>query len=120
MPYTQYDYTKPTSSQTGPLTIASAKDNMNAIRDAMVMGAMVGFNKTQSGGTAEQPAIILLTKGTEIVKAALTWGTTGGEAGNVTVAVYSYSANSGTLYDTIGTKTLTYDANGNLISTTWS
>jgi hypothetical protein len=73
-----------------------------------------------SGGTADQPATITYSKGTERVKADLTWGTAGGEAGSVTVAAYSYSSNSGTSWDTIGTKTVVYDSAGNVVSTNWS
>lgn len=75
---------------------------------------------TPSGGTAEQPAVVVYAKGVERVRATLTWGTTGGAAGNVTTAAYEYSANSGTDYSAIGTKSLTYDAAGNVTLTTWS
>jgi hypothetical protein len=54
------------------------------------------------------------------VRATLTWGTVGGAAGNVSAAVYEYSANSGSSYDAIGTKTITYDSNANVTATTWS
>ena len=52
--------------------------------------------------------------------ATLTWGTTGGAAGNVTQAVYAYSANSGSTYDTVGTLSITYDTAGYVTGTTWS
>jgi len=70
--------------------------------------------------TAAAPQSLAYTKSTERVRAALTWGTTGGEAGSVTVAVYSYSSDSGATYSTIGTKTVTYDGSGNVTATTWS
>jgi hypothetical protein len=75
---------------------------------------------TLSAVTVSQPEIMYYTKGTEIIRAVLTWGTTGGSAGNVTVAVYSYSADSGGSYSTIGTETTTYDSNSNAIATIWS
>lgn len=82
--------------------------------------ANVGSITITGTNTVGQPETLLYTKGTERVRAALTWGTTGGEAGNVTVAIYSYSSDSGLTYSTIGTKTVTYDGSGNVVSTTWS
>lgn len=121
MPYTAFDGTKPDpATQAGTALANSIKDNERAIYDAINIGTLPGFNRSQSGGTAEQPATVLYTSGAEIIRAQLTWGTTGGEAGNVTVAVFSKSINTGTSYDTIKTITLTYDANGNCISTAWT
>ncbi len=122
MPYTPFDPTKPdATAQTLTQMGQSERDNMRAIRDAAIMGGgFYGFNLAVSGGTADQPALLTYDKGVERVKAALTWGTVGGEAGNVTVAVYSYSADSGATWNTIGTKTVTYDANSNVTATTWA
>lgn len=75
---------------------------------------------TGSNPAPDAPRVMTWTKSTERIRAALTWGTTGGEAGNVTVAVYSYSSDSGATYSTIGTKTVTYDGSGNVVSTLWS
>lgn len=121
MAYTPFDGSKPNgASQNGTQFGQSARDNFNAIRDAAVLGGgFPGFNLAASGGTAAQPAQLLYSKGTERVRATLTWGTTGGEAGNVTVAVYAYSPDA-TTYSTIGTKTVTYDGNANVTATTWS
>lgn len=122
MAYTPFDPTKPdAATQNGTQFAASARTNMAALRDACILGGgFPGFNLAVSGGTADQPALLTYSSGTERVKAALTWGTTGGEAGNVTVAVYSYSSNSGGSYDTIKTKTVTYDGSGYVTATTWS
>lgn len=122
MPYSQFDPAKPDgSTEDGAAVLQSARNNFKALRDACIMGGgFYGFDLAVSGGTADQPALLTYAKGTERVKAALTWGTTGGENGNVTVAVYSYSSDSGGAYSTIGTKTVTYDANANVTATTWS
>lgn len=127
MSYTLFDGALPNgASQNGTAFGQSARDNLNAVRDACIMGGgFPGFNLAVSGGTAEQPTQLLYSKGTERVRVTLTWGTTGGEAGNVTVAVYAYSANSGADYTTtpngaIGTLTITYDASANVVSTLWS
>ena len=122
MPYIFFDTTKPDAATQNITGFASSvRTNEAALRDAAILaGGFPGFNLAISGGTAEQPALLTYSKGVERVKAALTWGTAGGESGNVVSAVYSYSANSGTTYDAIGTKTVTYDALGNVTQTTWS
>lgn len=95
----------------------SARDNIQTVRDACILGGgFPGFNLSATGGTADQPALLTYSKGTERIKSALTWDGNG----NVTVAVYSYSVDSGTTYATIGTCTITFDANQNVTSTTWS
>ncbi|CAH1387013.1 hypothetical protein [Candidatus Nitrotoga sp. M5] len=121
MTYTAFDKTLPdATTQNGTQFAQAIRDNQAALRDAIVVGALKGWNFSKSGGTDEQPATILYKNSTQWLKIALTWGTTGGEAGNVTVAVYSYSSNSGVAYDTIGTKTITWDAAGLITATTWS
>lgn len=122
MTYTAYDNTNPDSTATGgmPVYSQSIRDNFQAMRDAVIMGAMAGWNMTPSGGTAEQPATLTYSKGVERIKATLTWGTTGGADGNVTQSVYSYSSNGGTSWDVIGTMTVSYDASSNVTGTAWS
>lgn len=189
MPYTPLDPAKPDwATQTGTQLAQSIRDNLNAIRDACLVGAFPGFNLNASGGvgtasitattmtvtaitsgayavgqvltgtgvtggttitalgtgtggtgtytvsasqtvastaitasnTAAAPQVISYTKGTERIRQAMTWGTAGGEAGNVTVAAYSYSSDSGATYSAIGTETISYDASANVVSTLWS
>jgi hypothetical protein len=121
MAYALFDQTKPDpATQAGTAFGTSTRENLLAIRDAVCLGVMPGFNFSTSGGTASQPGTIYFKKSTEWLKIVLTWGTVGGENGNVTVAVYSYSSNSGGAYDTIGTETNTYDTDGNCTATTWS
>jgi hypothetical protein len=121
MTYTAFVATSPDgATQTGTQALQAIRDNQAALRDAIVTGALKGWNFSKSGGTDEQPTTILYKNSTNWLKIVLTWGTTGGEAGNVTVAVYSFSSTSGAAYDTIGTKTITWDANGLVTATTWS
>lgn len=121
MAYTPFTATSPdAATQNGTQFAQAIRYNQAALRDAIVTGSMPGFNYSVSGGTAEQPAIIYFKKSTDWIRVTLTWGTTGGADGNVTVAVLAYSANSGGAYDTIATQTITYDANGNVTATTWS
>lgn len=121
MAYTVFDPAKPdATTQNGTQFAQSIRDNLSAIRDGVVVGAIAGWNFSKSGGSAEMPAIVLYTKGTGRLRITLTWGTTGVATDNVTVAVYAYSSNSGSTYDTIGTKTITWDAAGLITATTWS
>ena len=121
MAYTPLNPLTPEPAQDGTEVLQSIRDNMKAIRDAVIMGGgFYGWPLAVAGGTASQPATLTYSNGTERVRATLTWGTTGGEAGSVTTAVYAYSSNSGTDYDTIKTKTITYDASGNVTATAWS
>jgi hypothetical protein len=98
-----------------------------ALRDAIVAGALVDWWMTPSGGTAEEPAQIIYEKSRtgdrEAVRLTVTWGTTGGEDGSPTTIVYAYAPDYPTLaggWDTIGTATMTYDANGNMTDLQWS
>lgn len=120
MAYTAFNEANPTGSGDGATTITQIKANFAAIRDMVVMGSLPGWNMSASGDTTDQPDVLLFTKGVERIRATLTWGTVGGADGNVQVAVYAYSGNSGSSYDTIGTETITYDASANVTATTWS
>lgn len=105
----------------GVATLVNTYKNSDVSGTAIVMdGHYYAWGLTPSGGTAEKPAVVVYAKSVERVRATLTWGTTGGETDNVTVAVYEYSSNSGGAYSTIGTKTMTYDASGNVTLTAWS
>lgn len=117
MAYTPFDPTKPdAATQNGTAFAQSARDNLNAIRDAVVVGGgFFGWDMAVAGGTADEPATLTYSNGTERVRSMLTWS-----GGNVTQAVYAYSSNSGAAYDTIGTKTITFDGSGNVTATTWS
>lgn len=117
MAYTLFDPTKPdAATQNGTAFAASARTNASAVRDACILGGgFPGFNMAAAGGTASEPATLTYSKGTERVRASLTWS-----SGNVTVALYEYSSNSGGLYEAIGTNTITYDGSQNVTNTTWS
>lgn len=120
MAYPTADFTKPdATAQTLTQMGQSERDNMRVLRDACLMGGgFYGWNMSVSGGTAEEPAEIRYTKGTERVKAVLTWS-----GGNVTQAVYSYTADHTAgppVWETIGTKTITYDGSDNVTSTNWT
>ena len=123
MPYVPFDDTVPDAATESVAQMGtSTRENLAAMRDAVALGAMPGWNysKSNGSGTAEQPQYVLMTQGAEIVRQTLTWGTTGAEAGNVTQILAEYSSTSGASYDAIGTLTVAYDASGNVTTTTWS
>jgi len=120
MVYVKFTPDKPDIADTGAEVIDDSRNNLMALRDAIVGGALVDWAMAATGGTAAEPTQILYSKGTERVRLTITWGTTGGEDGNPTDVVYAYSANSGGLYDTIGTWSGTYDGSGNLTAESWA
>lgn len=127
MAYDAYDVAKPdAATQNGANFGEATRDNLRTLRDILAAGGLVqGFNYSVTGGTASQPATLLLKRSTEWIKVDLTWGSSGGSDGNVTKMAFYYSSNSGGAYDGMAdlsgyyVLTLTYDASGNLTSTTW-
>ena len=96
-------------------------------------GFLHGWDISLSGGSAEQPQYMIWSKGTNRVRVELTWGTSGGEDGNVTRCVVSYSENSGSTWVvykgtdssgnpelTNGFFTISYDSLGNFQTGVWS
>lgn len=122
MAYTPFDPTKPdATAQTLTQMGQSERDNLRAVRDACIMGGgFFGWSLTISGGTAAMPTTFVYASGTERVQAVITWGTTGGATDNPESVAYSYSADSGANYDPIGTRTITYDVDGNVTAASWS
>lgn len=137
MAYTDFDPAAPDPSADSPGTcFDETLANLLAMRDAIIGGSgfFPGWNlaaydsgdNTPPSTDPEEPAYIVWSKGTERIKAALTWGTTGATDGLVTRIVVSYSADSGSTYDVVkggatnGYCDMTYDASGNLTSLAWS
>lgn len=120
MAYTQYDDTKPVSTDTGPNVTDLTNKNLNALRDMVVMGAAQGFDYsvTVGTGTAEQPQYLFFKKSTTWIRVTPTWGTgtPAGTLGNVTGLKFEKSLNSGGAYDAIlsADSAFSYDTNGNL------
>lgn len=119
MPYVQFNSTKPTGAANGSTTLQHVRENLAAIRDIVAMGAAPGWAYSVGAGTNAKPTTMLWKNGTEWIRAVVTYGTSGGAADNAVTVVFSYSANSGVAYDTIGTQSLNYDANGDVVSTSW-
>jgi hypothetical protein len=118
MAYTAFENGVPVSSDTGLVVVTDIRNNLAALRDALALGGMVGWNysKTDGTGTAEEPQYVYYANSTLKIRGTLTW-----TSGNVTVAVWAFSTDSGGTYpDTIGTETIAYDGSGNVVTVTWS
>lgn len=116
MAYPDYDDTKPaTSTQTVPQCATSIRNNLNAIRDMLVMGAAHGWNMTVNTGTgtAEEPEYIDWTDQTVVIRGTNTWL-------NNNVTSIAYVLNPAGSNDSIGTLNFTYDASGNVTGSTWT
>lgn len=123
--YTKFETGVPLITDTGGEQITDIRNNLEALRDAIVAGTLVDWEQTdvtttKGTGTDAEPDELIWKKGTEWIRAQITWGTTGGQDGNPTQIIYAYSSNSGGAYDTIGTMALAYTAAGILQSTTWT
>lgn len=126
MAYTALDIKKPITPQTRQAGIDSERANLIALRNALAAnGAVQGWNYTWAGGTIDQPTQQQFRRGAEWITLLLTWGTVGGEYGNMTKCVYFYSSNSGSSSDPMAdlagnyVANFSYDANGNCIAITW-
>lgn len=115
MAYTPFNGALPNgATQNGTQFGKSSRDNLNALRDACIMGGgFFGFAMSKTGADPAQPTSLVYTKGTESITAALTWS-----AGKVTRAVYTYTVSG--VSSAIGTKTINYDGASNVTSTSWS
>ena len=122
MTYSAFDKTKPDAAvDDGADFGANTKNNLLALRDSAVAGAVPGWNYGHTGTDAGQPATAVWSFGTERVQETYTWGTDS----SLTKVAYRYSADSGTNYsamaDTSGNfvHTFTYDGSGNLTASSW-
>jgi|CXWK01.1.fsa_nt_gi hypothetical protein len=129
MAYTHYVDTTPLLSQDGDDAVDSMRNNMLALRDAVIAGAMVKWDATVTIGTGsnEKPQYLYLHKNgasTERIRCEYTYGTTGGETDNVKTITLSYTADDDPLgsavWDSIGVCTLTYNSDGTVASWAWS
>ena len=120
MAYDFLDRSSPVITQTGTVFADKARHNINAIADAVLMGALPGYAYSVQSGTNEQPTVVHHTNGNDIIRLEITWGSSGGADGNPTQIIYKVSDNGGTDWTTIKTQTISYDANGNVSSTSWS
>lgn len=102
MAYDAFDQTKPVISDTRANVVAETNQNIKALRDMIVNGGdgSLAWAWAITAGTNDQPTTIVLSNGTQRQRWVLTWS-----GNDITAITASYSSNSGTLYDTIGTFT---------------
>lgn len=117
MAYTAFDPALPDGSfQNGAAVVQSINDNAYAAWTAIAMGMLPNWSLVPSGGTAEQPTQFLFDDGnspSQQIKGVVTWGTTGGQTGNITQIVWTVSQ-AGAAFDAVCTQVFTYDVNGYL------
>src|SRR5574340_592708 len=118
--YTAFAPTKPIGTDTGPNVVTSANANDLVNWYAVVQGLMPGYaySVTVGTGTALQPQYIYAKNGAYWVRFTNTWGTSGGSNGNLTQQVVDVSQDTGSTFANVCTQTFTYDASGNLSSST--
>lgn len=127
MAYTKLNRATPAGTQAGTAVPVSARENLCALADGIIFGALPDylFSVSVGSGSAEEPQYLYWTNSSANIKlrATLTWGTTGGEDGNIKQMVLDLSINGGTDYTTapggnICTIVNSYDSNGYLTSST--
>lgn len=129
MAYVPFVDGKPVFTDDGDDVVDDIRENLMALRDAVVAGAFVGWDMTVTAGTGsnEKPQYIYLHRNgasTERIRVEYTWGTTGGATDNPQVMVFSYTADDDPLgssvWSTMGTLTMTYNSDGTVASGAWS
>jgi hypothetical protein len=122
MPYVPYADNVPIGLALVETVVDNTRENLMALRDNVVIGTMPGwaYSKTNGSGTDEQPQYTFMKKGSEWLRGTFTWGTTGGEDGNVVSVLWQYSNNAGVDYQTVGTQTFTYSVDGVATAVGWS
>jgi len=126
MVYVPFVSDKPVIADDGDVVINNTRENLMALRDAVVAGALVDWDMSQivGGGDTDEPDELRYSNNgnTEALRLDITWGTAGGEDGQPTVIVYYYTANDTPTitWETIGTLTNTYNSNGTLTAAVWS
>lgn len=118
MAYIPFDKTKPdATSQTLTQMGQSMLNNEKAVRDMVIMHDSPSWSGsvTTAGVDEFHPAVITYVNGTERIKETYTYS-----SGRVSTILYEYSSNSGSSYDTIGTRSYTWGTNGGYVSDSWS
>lgn len=141
MAYNPYKLAYPDIARTRQQVIDEIRYNLLALRDIIAAtGTLPGWDyfARNGSGTAAQPQYMYFKRSTYCVELTLVWGTTGGEAGNVTKVTFKYATNethasfttppvtatNGT-YDNLADEagdfvvTITYDSSSNVTRTNW-
>lgn len=110
-----FDKTKPDTSQYALTAIDSIRENLMALYDdsAVKLGDHWDYSISTGTGTESQPEFITLTKGTDYLRGAITWLS----SGSPSAIMWQFDSGSG--YKLIGTQTITYE-DGWSSSYSWS
>jgi hypothetical protein len=122
MAYPRFTENKPViSPDTGGQVIQYTRENLHALRDAIVGGALYGWAMQASMlvGGEDQPSNLTWSKDVYRISCAITWGTSGNEQYQPKYLDYTWSGNSGATWDEIGRLTLTFTTGGNVVSSVW-
>ncbi len=121
MAYDNFTDNKPNAgTDTVPAAVDYMRANSMALRDSFVSGmGLPGWSYSHAGGTSDQPTTLLWSKGAERLRVQLTWGSSGGADGNVTLAALEYSADSGSTFQPVGAKTISYSSDGTVSTASW-
>lgn len=118
MAYDSYDNAKPDGSvDNGAAFASNTKINLDAVRDAAIMGVMEGWDLTVTAGSgsADFPEFLEYDNGVYRLRLTISYN-----ASDFPDTVqYDYSEDSGSNYDTIGTITYSYDGSNNLTGWSW-
>jgi len=120
MAYTPFVENKPVLSDGGAAVVSSIRENLEALRDAVVAGRVAGWQLAVTGADALQPTGLTWSKGVERIRLLPNWGTSGVTDGSPTSVRHQYSSDSGSNYDDIGLLVINYDGDGAVSGTSWS
>ena len=135
MPYIPFNNAKPDPTESIAQITTDVRTNFAAVRDWIVIacglpgwsGEALGADGTTPPTDATQPEQWIWRRGTERIRAQLTYGDAGGSQGCVVSAVFSYSPDGGQTWQLMadddypnGTLTIDYDADSNVIGYHWS
>jgi hypothetical protein len=120
MAYVYFDVAKPQTTENGTDFAYSTRKNFLAVRDAVIAGGdLFGWNLSIVYDGEGRPQTLTYSSGAERWRKVITYGTLGYAAGKPQTVALSYSSTSGASYDSVGTKTIVYGADGPT-SITWS
>jgi len=106
MAYPTPNFNQPDSTTQSPAEYDdSIRYNINFLRDVLALGGIFihGWDSEAVSALSdyEQPDYWLASNGVQRIKVTPTWGTTGGQAGNIIQIYGEYSSNSGSTWDFI-------------------
>lgn len=121
MPYFKFNKSTPSFRDERDEFVDNSRNQEIALRDAMTSGRLAAPFDFFIGGSLSMPLQFSYVN-IESLRAALTWGTSGGALDQPTRIIYDHKEDQRifTPTDTIATVDITYDADGNVATTTWS